>query len=80
MRIQVSNFGRKQDQEMRRKIFRAAFCTIILALGSSTQAQPIDKIPRVGLLVAAANPSDSSRRDAFRQGLHELGYVEGKIF
>ena len=41
------------------------------------QAQPVRHTPRVGFLVrGASGPSDNV--DAFRQGLRELGYVEGK--
>jgi putative ABC transport system substrate-binding protein len=36
------------------------------------------KIPRIGFLSAARSASSSARADAFRQGLRELGYVEGK--
>jgi len=39
------------------------------------QAQQPTKIPRIGYLVASTT---SPRIEAFRQGLRELGYVEGK--
>jgi putative ABC transport system substrate-binding protein len=40
-------------------------------------AQPATKVPRVGILVAGSNPGQSYL-SALRQGLHELGYVEGQ--
>jgi ABC-type uncharacterized transport system substrate-binding protein len=40
-------------------------------------AQQPTKIPRVGHLSAGV-ASDPARQEAFRQGLRELGYVEGK--
>src|SRR3989442_1039860 len=43
-------------------------------------AQPLEKVPRVGYLNPGA-PSDPLRQhrfEAFRQGLRELGYVEGQ--
>ena len=41
-------------------------------------AQQPTKIPRIGFLAGVALPALSSRIEAFRQGLRELGYVEGK--
>jgi putative ABC transport system substrate-binding protein len=49
-----------------------------LALCSPTQAQQPNKIPRIGYLTANSPSAVSTRIEAFRQGLHELGYVEGK--
>jgi putative tryptophan/tyrosine transport system substrate-binding protein len=52
-----------------------ALCFMLLAPCFSVQAQP-GKVPRIGFLTAAA--STTERIEAFRQGLRELGYVEGK--
>ena len=41
-------------------------------------AQQPTKIPQIGFLAAGAARSASTRIEAFRQGLRELGYVEGK--
>ena len=49
---------------------------MLLTLGVSAEAQQPKKVPRIGLLVHAS--SDSTRRDAFLQGLRNLGYVDGK--
>ena len=46
--------------------------------GAGAQAQQAKKIPRVGFLGATSPSAVSARLDAFRQGLRELGYVEGK--
>jgi ABC-type uncharacterized transport system substrate-binding protein len=35
-------------------------------------------VPRIGVLVGGSASSDSARIEAFRQGLRDLGYVEGK--
>jgi putative tryptophan/tyrosine transport system substrate-binding protein len=51
-------------------------CAMFLALCASANAQQPKKVPRIGLLVSSS--SDSLRRDAFLQGLRDLGYVEGK--
>jgi putative tryptophan/tyrosine transport system substrate-binding protein len=53
-------------------------CAVLLALCTSAGAQQTGKIARIGVLISAS-PSIASRRiQAFQQGLHELGYVEGK--
>src|SRR5882724_7163867 len=41
-------------------------------------AQQPTKIPRIGYLTAGSLSAQSARIKAFRQGLRELGYVEGK--
>src|SRR5262249_46002025 len=51
---------------------------LLLAIGTFAEAQQPKKVPRIGYLSAATRPSMSARTEAFRQGLRELGYVEGK--
>jgi len=51
---------------------------LVLALGAMAQAQQPTKVPRIGYLGAASPSANSERIEAFRQGLRELGYVEGK--
>src|SRR6266480_6731462 len=51
---------------------------MLFALGSSADAQQPTKIPRIGFLFAAPPSAVSARIESFRQGLRELGYVEGK--
>jgi putative ABC transport system substrate-binding protein len=41
-------------------------------------AQQPTKVPRIGFLLATSPSAISARVEAFRQGLRELGYVEGK--
>jgi putative ABC transport system substrate-binding protein len=45
---------------------------------SLAQAQQPTKIPRIGHLSATSLAANAARIEAFRQGLRELGYVEGK--
>jgi ABC-type uncharacterized transport system substrate-binding protein len=54
------------------------FGTLLLALCASAQAQQSAKIPRIGYLTAVPFSATPLRTKAFLQGLHELGYVEGK--
>ena len=52
-----------------------AAATLTVAMVANAQ-QPT-KIPRIGYLTTTS-PSNTGREEAFRQGLRELGYVEGK--
>ena len=51
---------------------------LILASVHLAEAQQAKKVPRIGFLSAATASSMTTRVEAFRQGLRELGYVEGK--
>ena len=51
---------------------------MLFALCASAEAQQPAKIPRIGYLTAASPSAIPARLEAFRQGLRELGYVEGK--
>jgi len=42
------------------------------------EAQQAKKVPRIGFLMSTSPSAISDRIEAFRQGLRELGYVEGK--
>ena len=53
-------------------------CAMLFALCSSAATQQPAKVPRIGFLGATSPSAISARLDAFRQGLRELGYVEGK--
>ena len=50
---------------------------ITFAVSGVAGTQPT-KIPRIGFLGATSLSTNSARVEAFRQGLRELGYVEGK--
>jgi putative tryptophan/tyrosine transport system substrate-binding protein len=55
------------------------FLIITLAMVSGTaHAQQPAKIPRIGFLGSPSPSANAARNKAFRQGLRELGYVEGK--
>jgi putative tryptophan/tyrosine transport system substrate-binding protein len=55
-----------------------AIVIAFVGLTSVAEAQQPKKLPRIGYLTAASAEAQSSRTDAFRQGLRDLGYVEGK--
>jgi putative ABC transport system substrate-binding protein len=63
---------------MKKKITVLTLCAMLFALCAFAEAQQTKKIPRIGLLITSSSSSGSPRVEAFRQGLQELGYVEGK--
>jgi putative tryptophan/tyrosine transport system substrate-binding protein len=63
---------------MVRRLSIFIFVTVILASVLFTYAQQPGKIPRIGYLTGVSPSTNSARHETFRQGLRELGYVEGK--
>ena len=51
---------------------------VLLALGVIAEAQQSRKSPRIGVLSGGSGSANTGRREAFRQDLRELGYVEVK--
>ena len=62
---------------MIRKIF-VGLATVLLIAAPPAAAQQPTKVPRIGYLTGATLSSQSANREAFQQGLRELGYIEGK--
>jgi putative ABC transport system substrate-binding protein len=63
---------------MTKKILVWLLIIFFVANVCGAQAQQPVKIPRIGYLAAVSLSANSARTEAFRQGLRELGYVEGK--
>ncbi len=63
---------------MKNKLYCLALGAMLLALSFPAQAQQPKKVPRIGVLGSTTRSSGAARIEAFRQGLRELGYVEGK--
>ena len=57
-----------------------SFLGAVLALSAETEAQHSGKVPQIGFLTigSGSDPQTTLSRDAFRQRLSDLGYVEGK--
>ena len=55
-----------------------ALSATIVALCFTALAQQPKKIPRIGFLNALFPTTNPARIEAFRQGLRDFGYVEGK--
>jgi putative ABC transport system substrate-binding protein len=62
---------------MRRRSVLAGFAVLLFAPERSGAQQASGKIPRVGILTVSDNER-APMFDAFRQGLRDLGYVEGR--
>jgi putative tryptophan/tyrosine transport system substrate-binding protein len=63
---------------MKKKVICLALGAMLFALCVPASAQQPKKIPRIGFLLSPSSYSDRERIEAFRQGLRELGYVEGQ--
>lgn len=63
---------------VRKAVIRLALSTLLLTLSFPAQAQQSLKVPRIGFLDFSSRSSESAYVEAFRQGLLELDYVEGK--
>ena len=65
---------------MSRNIFSVALCTLLFALSFPAEAQQAGKIAKIGYFAPGSPTTGAHLLKAFRQGLQELGYVEGKTF
>ncbi len=63
---------------MNKQITCVGLSAMLFALCSSADAQQARKIFRIGFLSATSPSTIPARLEAFRQGLRDLGYVEGK--
>ena len=71
--------GERSRTIQNRKLVGIVTLAVIVAMcGVVAQAQQPTKIPRIGFLIVTSPSDISARIEAFRQGLRELRYVEGK--
>src|SRR6266850_3252772 len=54
------------------------FVVVLLAVGVIADAQQPKKVPRIGYLYQGDRINDSTRAEAIRRALRELGYIEGQ--
>ena len=55
-----------------------ALCSMLLAPCFPVEAQQLGKIPRIGYVSGTDDLNNPGPEEAFRQGLRDLGYIEGK--
>jgi putative tryptophan/tyrosine transport system substrate-binding protein len=60
------------------RVVQFGVAAVLLSISFSVEAQQATKIPRIGYLTNESLSATSDRSEAFRRGLRELGYVEGK--
>ena len=63
---------------MRRRHFLGISAAASLAVPLAAAAQPAAKFVRVGRLAAVSAADDAGNLDAFRRGMRDLGWVEGR--
>src|SRR5262245_48369878 len=69
--------NRSKQAGMTIKTFVVFLVGLAFGLLDVAEAQQPKKVPRIGY-VSSGDPSTESRLAAFRRGLRELGYIEGK--
>jgi putative ABC transport system substrate-binding protein len=68
-----------EETAMSQKIFFLALSAMFFALSVSAQAQQPTKMPRIGYVSGSGDPKTPGPLvEGFRQGLRDLGYIEGK--
>jgi putative ABC transport system substrate-binding protein len=61
-----------------RRTFLGTSTGVLLAAPLAAKAQPAGKVYRIGMLERTSPGTNAANLEAFRRGLRELGYVEGK--
>ena len=75
--IRIKASLQQSNIRIRRLKFCLTLCASFFALCPTLNAQSIN-LPRIGYLSASSSSEAAPRTEAFRQGLRNLGYVEGK--
>ena len=65
---------------MDRRVFMGALAGGLLAVSLTAEGQPARKMWRIGSLSPGSAPANLAAKGPFRQGLADLGYVEGRDF
>ena len=73
-----ANTRSRKRHDQKKSTICLLLAALLFALCASAEAQQPTKIPRIGYLSGGSPSAVSARTEAFRQGLRELGYVEGK--
>ena len=63
---------------MKRIITVLTLSAMLFAVSFHAEAQQPKKVPRIGYVSGSGPVTSDPRFDALRQGLRDLGYIEGK--
>ena len=64
---------------MNKKVIRLTLSAMLFALSFPADAQQPAKVPRIGYVSGSGDPKTPGLLvEGFRQGLRDLGYIEGK--
>ncbi len=74
----INSFEIKFKSAFRNLKSAILLCAMLFALCAAAEAQQPAKVPRIAYLTGDSPSAIAERTEAFRQGLRELGYVEGK--
>jgi ABC-type uncharacterized transport system substrate-binding protein len=66
------------EESANKRVFCLALAAMLFALCLAAQAQQPGRVHRIGLLMSASPVESAAFIAAFRTGLRELGYIEGK--
>jgi putative tryptophan/tyrosine transport system substrate-binding protein len=78
IRLSISSSSNSQS-EIHNPKFRVLLCALLLAPCFSAQAQQPAKVPRIGFLSGSGDLNTPGLQiEAFRRGLRDLSYIEGK--
>jgi putative tryptophan/tyrosine transport system substrate-binding protein len=79
IRFRISRSDNRKSKIENLKWARLFAIVVALTLcGARAEAQQPKKVPRIGFLGATYPSTNAARIEGFRQGLRELGYLEGK--
>src|SRR5215471_19648467 len=65
---------------MNRRAFLTGLTGGLLTAPLAAEAQPAGKVWRIGFLMPGPSPTNLVGKGPFRQGLSDLGYVDGRDF
>jgi putative tryptophan/tyrosine transport system substrate-binding protein len=76
--MKIGNSHEGLGNRKRVQLFGFALCAVLLALTSPVDAEQTRKLARIGFVAGTSPTTGGQNLEAFRQGLRDLGYVEGE--
>jgi putative ABC transport system substrate-binding protein len=70
----------QEDPVIARREFLAGTSAVLLAAPLAAEGQQTRRVWRIGFLDPGSSPANLAVKGPFRQGLEDLGYVEGRDF